>query len=178
MATQTLVTGSGLTLTALAFGGGNPLTSSDSGYSEADIATIAQLILGDGNAAVGVVPTGTTVTASAAIGTISSMTGVRAGMWIFGAGIPAGTTIASVNVGGSSLVMSKAITGSGAGGTKLLIVPRQPTNGFSKLGSLYVPGRGILKVNPGDVVAVDASGWPILVSAEAIAFANSSWTLT
>jgi len=41
-------------------------------------------------------------------------------------------------------------------------------------GLLYVPNRGVLKVLPGDYVAYDANGWPILVSKGAIA--GSGWT--
>lgn len=44
---------------------------------------------------------------------------------------------------------------------------------FSQHNLLYVPNRGILKVLPGDFVAVDSQGWPILVSANSIA--NSTW---
>ena len=41
---------------------------------------------------------------------------------------------------------------------------------FSQVGQLFVPNRGWLKVLPGDYVMVDATtGWPILVSANAIA---------
>jgi hypothetical protein len=36
-------------------------------------------------------------------------------------------------------------------------------------GLLYVPNRGVLKVLPGDYVAYDPNGWPILVSANSIA---------
>lgn len=49
---------------------------------------------------------------------------------------------------------------------------------FSKMGLLYIPNRGVLQVLPGDFVGVDASGWPVLVSAEAIAFGSTSWTHT
>lgn len=55
-------------------------------------------------------------------------------------------------------------------------VSRVYPGAFAKNGLLYVPRRGVLKVCPGDYVAVDASGWPILVSKEAIAYAASSWT--
>jgi len=41
-------------------------------------------------------------------------------------------------------------------------------------GTLYIPRRGTLQVLPGDYVAYDSSGWPILVSAYAIA--NAAWT--
>lgn len=52
---------------------------------------------------------------------------------------------------------------------------------FSKTGLLYVPNRGVLQVLPGDWVGVDANGWPILISANAIAggtapSASTSWT--
>ena len=45
---------------------------------------------------------------------------------------------------------------------------------FSQKNLLYVPNRGVLKVLPGDFVAVDSQGWPILVSANSIA--NGPWT--
>lgn len=47
---------------------------------------------------------------------------------------------------------------------------------FARDGHLYVPRRGILKILPGDYVAVDATGWPILVSANAIASGSTDWT--
>jgi hypothetical protein len=54
-----------------------------------------------------------------------------------------------------------------------------PMWGWSTQGQLYVPNRGWLKCLPGDVVMVDAvSGWPILVSARAIAVGSSVWTTT
>src|ERR1700687_2642240 len=46
---------------------------------------------------------------------------------------------------------------------------------FSQAGLLYIPNRGVLKVLPGDYVGVDlTTGWPILVSARAIA--AGPWT--
>jgi hypothetical protein len=48
---------------------------------------------------------------------------------------------------------------------------------FDFNGLLMIPRRGLVKVFPGDVVAFDTqSGWPILVSAEAIAVGSSVWT--
>lgn len=44
---------------------------------------------------------------------------------------------------------------------------------FEREGVLYIPNRGYLKALPGDYVAVDPTGWPILVSANAIA--NGPW---
>lgn len=49
------------------------------------------------------------------------------------------------------------------------LFPGAISNGF-----LYVPNRGHLMVLPGDVIAVDNKGWPILVSKYSIA--NGNWT--
>jgi hypothetical protein len=44
---------------------------------------------------------------------------------------------------------------------------------FAANGLLYVPNRGVLKVLPGDFVAVGStSGWPILLSANAASSAD------
>jgi hypothetical protein len=43
-------------------------------------------------------------------------------------------------------------------------------------GILTIPNRGWLKVLPGDYIAIDANGWPILVSAYSIA--TGGWTHT
>ena len=45
---------------------------------------------------------------------------------------------------------------------------------FAQSGLLFVPNRGVLKVLPGDYVAVDSTGWPILLSA--LAIASGPWT--
>jgi hypothetical protein len=46
--------------------------------------------------------------------------------------------------------------------------------GAFQSGQLFIPNRGILQVLPGDWVGVDSTGWPILVSANAIA--SGPWT--
>jgi hypothetical protein len=46
---------------------------------------------------------------------------------------------------------------------------------FTRAGLLYIPRRGVLQVLPGDYVGVDATGWPILVSANAIASGATEW---
>lgn len=47
--------------------------------------------------------------------------------------------------------------------------PRWP-GAFSQAGQLFIPNRGVLQVLPGDYVAYDTTtGWPILLSAYAIA---------
>lgn len=56
------------------------------------------------------------------------------------------------------------------------IWPNAYDRGFQNDGVLYVPNRGLLLVLPGDYVGVDATGWPILVSKNAIASGSTSWT--
>jgi len=51
-----------------------------------------------------------------------------------------------------------------------------PTCGLTRDGRLYVPNRGFLLVRAGDYIGVDSTGWPILVSARAIA--AGPWTHT
>lgn len=47
---------------------------------------------------------------------------------------------------------------------------------LTKSGLLFIPGnRGVLRLQPGDWVGVDAVGWPILVSAYSIAN-SGGWT--
>ena len=44
-------------------------------------------------------------------------------------------------------------------------------------GRLLIPNRGVLKVLPGDFIAIDsATGWPILVSGAAINSGSTLWT--
>ena len=49
---------------------------------------------------------------------------------------------------------------------------------LSRSGLLYIPNRGVLKILPGDYIGVDANGWPILLSANAIAGGASPSTTT
>jgi hypothetical protein len=51
-----------------------------------------------------------------------------------------------------------------------------PTWGWSRAGQLYVPNRGWLKTLPGDMICVDSTGWPILLSFTATS--TGPWTHT
>lgn len=54
-----------------------------------------------------------------------------------------------------------------------LVIP----NSFSRNGQLFIPNRGVLKLYPGDYVAVDTnSGWPIIVPSSVVAAGSSPWT--
>ena len=59
-----------------------------------------------------------------------------------------------------------------------VIAAAAQVNGFSfaHTGLLSIPNRGVLRMQPGDYVMIDAvSGWPILVSRTAIGVAGSVW---
>lgn len=45
-------------------------------------------------------------------------------------------------------------------------------------GILDVPGRGRLQLRPGDYIAVDSAGWPIVISGQSISYGSTSWTHT
>ena len=46
--------------------------------------------------------------------------------------------------------------------------------GSFEQGRLYIPNRGVLQLRPGDYVAYDSTGWPILLSA--LAIASGPWS--
>lgn len=58
--------------------------------------------------------------------------------------------------------------------------PAQPINlpmgGWSRNGQLFVPNRGWLKIYPGDLVCVDNTGFPFVISQRSAAAGN--WTFT
>ncbi len=147
----------------------------------ADLASIAQAIVSDVYAQatnpLGVKTTGTT-NSNTTVNAIASMTRIQAGMTVLGVGIVPGTSVQAVNVGGSSITLSQAATASAAGVNLLFVPPVSGASGqFGFQGQLYIPRRGVLQVLPGDVVAVDNTGWPILISAASIAAAGSRWSL-
>jgi hypothetical protein len=47
--------------------------------------------------------------------------------------------------------------------------------GSFELGQLFIPNRGVLQLLPGDVIAYDSFGWPILIAANSINYAPTSW---
>jgi hypothetical protein len=104
---------------------------------------------------------------------------IMVGDLVLGPGIPLGTFVTAKASQVSISLSSSATTA--AGGVNVIFVRGGPgTDTYLDAGSqiLFVPGRGTLKVLPGDIVAVDSSGWPILVSGAAVAAAGSNWTLT
>ena len=48
--------------------------------------------------------------------------------------------------------------------------------GSFRTGMLFIPNRGFIQILPGDFIAYDSTGWPILLSANAIA--SGPWTHT
>lgn len=145
-----------------------------------DDAKFASILAGFGAGATGVIGTATmasntaitnmTRVSGAAIGTI------RVGDLALGSLVPPGTFVVAVASGGASLTLSQATLGSG-GGKELALVRANPPGLSLADQRLVIPNRGVLKVLPGDIVALDNTGWPILVSGAAIGYAGSQWHL-
>ena len=76
------------------------------------------------------------------------------------------------------MTLSQNVSGTGASGVDILFASPNIGGAFSFNGQLFVPNRGVLNVLPGDVVAVDNTGWPILVSANAVGYAGSLWSFS
>lgn len=196
MAVHTLGTSTTTSLNCVTY---NPpqgvgVSAASSLLSPADMAAIAASITNDGAIAAAaqvnsagpyaVLATGTTH-GNTTLDTLVSTGGgplatIQLGALVLGAGIPPGTFVAGFNnAQKTSIVLSQAATGSAAN-VHIAIVPAGAfgNNAFSFNGLLYVPNRGVLKVLPGDVVATDNTGWPILVSKAAIGYAGTEWDFT
>jgi hypothetical protein len=194
MALHTLVTASGATLGAVTYGQPSPAGGSvgTGQLSPADLAAISQSIVGDGftagstalptGRAKGILATGSThsnTTLDTLVATGGGpLAAIQVGMLVLGVGIVPGTFVAAIT-SGTAVVLSQAATAT-ATGVRLIFVPLGSAvdNDANFNGFLSIPGRGIVKVLPGDVIAVDNTGWPILVSAASIGYAGSLWTFT
>jgi hypothetical protein len=88
-------------------------------------------------------------------------------------GTNAATSLTALAFNRSAAVADVASIAAGIKNDLNVAHPRFP--GFTKGGLLFVPNRGVLQVLPGDYVGFDATtGWPILLSAFAIA--SGPWT--
>lgn len=157
----------------------------------ADVAAIAQAITDDrqfasipsgwGAGPTAVIGTGSTHS-NATLDTLVGVSGaalaqVAVGDLVLGTNIPAGTYV-TAKASPTSLTMSQAATDTAAGKRVAFVRPYDVGSAMVAAGQLFVPNRGVLKILPGDIVAIDNTGWPVLVSAAAIGYAGSLWTLT
>lgn len=162
--------------------------------SAADMATMEQLVVDDQafrsqtqNATPiqsGVVFTADTVTTALTGLTscqFSSPTGVQIGSiqpghWLYGPNIPVGAQVISAS--GSTVHFSGSDTPLANQTQATFFTLAKPMKGtINREGQLVIPNRGVLKVLPGDVIAVDPSGWPFLLSQNAIDYSGTCWDL-
>jgi len=185
MALHTLGTSTTTSLQALA-GWSQVLLPADIAaisQSITDDTSFATILSGYGFGADAVLATGSTH-ATATLDTIVSTGGaalssIQVGDLVLGIGITPGTFVLAVSGGGTSVTLSQAAIGNAAGVRVAFVrAGSENNNGLTgNAGQLILPtGRGVIKVLPGDVVAVDNTGWPILVSGAAIAYAGSQWS--
>ncbi len=159
--------------------------------SQSDVASIAQSIIGDGLLATiaGISPggvqaaltTGSTHT-NTTLDTLVAISGaplsqIAVGDLVIGVGIVPGTYVARL-ISSTSVQLSLAATASAS--VRVIFVRGMKVRPHISLvdQKLMIPGRGYVKVLPGDIVAVDNTGWPILISGASIGYAGSLWTLT
>lgn len=160
--------------------------------SETDIAAMNMVIVSDsafvavtdylpgprGIFGTGSTHTNTTLDTLVAGSGSAPLTQIDVGDIVIGAGIPPGTFVASVT-SGTAVVLSAAATATAAGVNLAIIHPNLgPDGAIDKYGMLTLPGgRGRVRLYPGDILAVDlVTGWPIVVSAAAIAATGSLWS--
>lgn len=188
MAVGTLGTTSTTALAAVTF---NPAqgvgqAAAASLLSMADLAAIEDTIANDNNVAanialnfpgpVGVIATSATHS-NTTLDTLVSVGGgaistIQIGMIVLGVGIPPGTFVLAKPTA-TSVLLSQAATTSAT--PRVIFAQPVPDETFSFNGKLWIPNRGTINVFPGDVVAVDNTGWPILVSKASIGYAATLW---
>lgn len=128
-----------------------------------------------------VLATGSTHT-STTLDTLAAVSGpplsqIQVGDLAIGIGIVPGTFIQQL-VSGTSVFLSQAATATAAGVRVAFVRATAAIPGdLSIEGRLFVPNRGILKVLAGDIVAVDNTGFPYVISANSVAYAGSQWNL-
>jgi hypothetical protein len=188
MALGTIGTNSTTSLQAARFNATGATTTGNT-LSAADLASIAESIVGDRYfAASGFIGTtgaiGVLVTASThsntTLDTLVSTAGgplasIQIGALVLGVGIPLGTFVIA-KPSGTSVTLSQAATTT-ANTVRMGIINPRPASGLSFEGFLEIPGRGRLIVRPNDIVAVDNTGWPLLVSGTSAGYAGSQWHL-
>ncbi len=168
------------------------LSSWQPSLSQADIAAIAMTITDDahlatvgGLAGVGALgPTGILATGSTHTNTTldtlvlasgSPLSSIGIGWLVIAADIPPGTFVTAKPTA-TSVTLSQAATGSNAGERVIFKGPSVVPH--INNGVLAVPRRGILKLMPNDIVAIDNTGAVIVVPGSAIAYGSSQWVLT
>ncbi len=147
------------------------------GQAIIDDSAVASILSGYGDGPTAVLATGTTHT-NTTLDTLVSTGGgalasIQAGDLVLKSDVPLGTFVQAIV--GATATLSQAASGSANG--RVMFAHRSGA-GLSPQGLLTIPKRGVLKILPGDIVAVDNTGWPILVSGASIGYAGSAWTLT
>lgn len=160
-----------------------------------DLAAIAQSISGPGlvgstpfaSGAVGILFTASTHS-STLLDTFAANTGgplasVQVGALVLGVGIVPGTYVqARTPATGTptSITLSQAATASAAG-VRVIVAPPSPRGSFidpARQALIFPQERGLIKLLPGDYIAISNTGWPIVIPANEISYLGSLWTFT
>lgn len=95
-------------------------------------------------------------------------------------GTTAQTTLSAIRIGADVLDADWATIMNGIKDDKIGIAGShlRLNQALVKSGQLVIPNRGIVQVFPGDYVAIDSDGWPILISASSIGYGSTNWVHT
>ena len=119
--------------------------------------------------------TGTT-NETTTISALSSTTGLKAGQYISGAGIPADTTIVSVNTGASTMVISNAVTVSGTQSSVALKIQKTP--GEKNGGKVTLTGANFGTTIGELSVAITTAAGAVIANASYISGLSGGNTIT
>lgn len=104
---------------------------------------------------------------------------IQVGDLVLGPGIPPATFVQAVSGGGTSVTLTNAASATAAINVAIVRNPASVPFGVSPQGLITFPNRGVLKILPGDIVALDPTiGFPYLIPTNAISVQGSIWTLT
>ena len=184
MALHTFGTNANNSLTAIQFNSPpGVLAEADLGaisMSITDDQYIAAILQGGSPGAAGILATSATHS-NTTLDTLVSTGGaplaaIQIGQLVLGVGIPAGTFVTAIN-SPTSVTLSQAATTSAT--PRVVFVPSSDNKAYlGRNGLLNVPNRGVLKLWPNDVVAVDNCGAVIVVPAASVSYPGSLWTFT
>lgn len=94
-------------------------------------------------------------------------------------GTTAQTTLSAIRVGADTTVTDLAALMALSKDDSVGVAPNNLLAKATLDGNvLWIPNRGFLKVNIGDYIAVDSTGWPIVVSKNSALYGSTNWVHT
>ena len=191
MAIHTLGTNANTSLNAIQwFPPGATSSSVNDTLSFADYAAITQSVTSPGRfgsslsgstaTATGILTTATTHS-NTTLDTLVSTAGaglstIQIGYLVLGVGIPPGTFVSAI-ASSTSLTLSQAATASASGVAVAFVPPNAGAVGPNISSNLLIlpQRRGVIYLQNGDYVALDNTGYPIVIPKTSVSYSGSLW---